>query len=99
MNDRRKQNKDTKMKKIMRMTESDLLGIVNESAKRIVKEHINTENEIRLAYKELQQMGKHLSSLGLRLDGTRYRPLFDQLRDAMVQLNNELIKAMKGGGK
>lgn len=96
MNDRRKQNKDTKMKKIMRMTESDLLGIVNESAKRIVKEHINTEKEIRLAYKELQQMGKHLSSLGLRLEDTRFRLLFQDVKDSITALNNAIIKHMRG---
>ncbi len=84
---------------IKRLTEQELRQIVESSVQRIMEGKIDTNREIRLAYNELQAMGKHLSSLGLRLDGTRYRPLFDQLRDAMVQLNNELIKAMKGGGK
>ena len=80
----------------MRMTESDLLGIVNESAKRIVKEHINTENEIRLAHKELQQMGKHLSSIGLRLEGTKFKKLYLDMRNSMVALNKALIKEIRG---
>ena len=84
------------MRKILRLTESELQGIIDESAKRIVKEHINTENEIRLAYKELQQMGKHLSSLGLRLEDTRFRLLFLDVKDSITALNNAMIKHMRG---
>ena len=84
------------MRKILRLTESELQGIIDESAKRIVMEHINTENEIRLAYKELQQMGKHLSSLGLRLEDTRFRLLFQDVKDSITALNNAMIKHMRG---
>lgn len=82
-----------------RLTEQELRQIVENSVQRIMESRIDTNREIRLAYNDIQAMGKHLSSLGLRLDGTKYRPLFDKLRDAMVQLNNELITAVKGGGK
>ena len=78
------------------MTEEELQSLVNRSSKRILSEHINRDNEVRLAYKELQQMGKHLSSIGLRLDGTEYQPLYQRMRDAIVELNNALIKKLRG---
>ena len=79
----------------MRMTESELMNIINESAKRIVQEHIDMNREFQFAYKEVQQMGKHLSSLGLRLNGTDYEPLYKRLKDALIGLNNELIKQIR----
>lgn len=78
------------------MTEEELQSLVNRSAKRILSEHINRDNEIKLAYKELQQMGNHLSSIGLRLEGTEYQPLYQKMRDAIVELNNALIKQLRG---
>ena len=84
------------MKRVVRMTEEELQSLVNRSAKRILSEHINRDNEVKLAYKELQQMGKHLSSIGLRLDGTEYQPLYQKMRDAIVELNNALIKQLRG---
>ena len=83
------------MKRIIRLTESELNDIVERSAKRLVKEHIDMNREIQLAYKEIQQMGKHLSSLGLRLNGTNYEPLYQRLKDALIGLNNELIKQLR----
>jgi hypothetical protein len=84
------------MKRVVRMTEEELQSLVNRSAKRILSEHIIRDNEVKLAYKELQQMGKHLSSIGLRLDGTEYQPLYQKMRDAIVELNNALIKQLRG---
>lgn len=84
------------MKKVIRLTESDLNELVNRSAERIVQEHMNSEREIQLAYKEVQQMGKHLSSIGLRLNGTDFEPLYQRMKDAVVGLNNALIKYMRG---
>lgn len=84
------------MKRVIRMTEGELQSLVNRSAKRILSEHINRDNEVKLAYKELQQMGNHLSSIGLRLEGTEYQPLYQQMRDAIVELNNALIKQLRG---
>ena len=84
------------MKKIIRLSESDLQDMVNRSASRIIEEHINYEREIQLAYKEVQQMGKHLSSVGLRLNGTEYEPLYQRMRDGLMALNNALIKKLRG---
>ena len=93
---KQKQNKHTKMKKIIRLTESDLQGIIENSAKRIVKEHINTDREIALAQKELHKMGNSLSPIGLRLEGTKFRKLYLDMRNSMVALNNALIKEIRG---
>lgn len=84
------------MKKIIRLSESDLQDMVNRSAQRIIEEHINYDREFQLAYKEVQQMGKHLSSVGLRLNGTEYEPLYQQMRDGLMALNNALIKKLRG---
>ena len=84
------------MKKVIRLTESDLNELVNRSAERIVQEHMNSEREIQLAYKEVQQMGKHLSSMGLRLEDTRFRLLFQDVKDSITALNNAMIKHMRG---
>ena len=86
-------------KNIKRLTLNDLSRIVENTAKRIINESVDQNREIQLAYKEIQQMGKHLSSLGLRLDGTRYRQIFHNLKDAMITLNNALIKDIKGQRK
>lgn len=86
-------------RKTTRLTLNDLSNIVENTVNRVVNESIDQSREIQLAYKELQQMGKHLSSLGLRLDGTRYRQLFNNLKDAMITLNNALIKDLKGQRK
>ena len=82
------------MKRIIRLTESELNDIVERSARRLVKEH-NYDSEIQLAYKDVQQMGKHLSSLGLRLNGTNYESLYQRLKNALIGLNNELIKQLR----
>ncbi len=86
-------------KKITRLTLNDLSRLVENTAKRVMKESIDQSREIQLAYKEIQQMGKHLSSLGLRLDGTPYYQQYQKMKDEVVKLNNALIAHMKGGRK
>lgn len=83
------------MKRVIRLTESELNDIVERSAKRLVKEH-NYDREIQLAQKELYNMGKNLSSIGMRLEGTAFHNQYRKMADAMVQLNNALIKHLKG---
>ena len=48
------------------------------------------------AIRYVQQMGKHLSSLGLRLEDTRFRLLFQDVKDSITALNNAMIKHMRG---
>ena len=86
-------------KKITRLTMNDLSRLVETTAKRVMKESINQDREIQLAYKEIQQMGKHLSSIGLRLDGTPYYQQYQRMKDEVVKLNNALITHLKGGRK
>jgi hypothetical protein len=88
------------MKKIVRLTESELKGIMRKSVARSlqkVNESIDFNREIKLAQKELHQMGKNLSSIGLRLDGTRYYSLYKKMADAMIELNDALIKEIRKG--
>lgn len=85
--------------KIARLTLNDLNRLVESTAKRVMKESINQDREIQLAYKEIQQMGKHLSSIGLRLDGTPYYQQYQRMKDEVVKLNNALIAHLKGGRK
>ena len=85
--------------KITRLTMNDLSRLVETTAKRVMKEYINQDREIQLAYKKIQQMGKHLSSIGLRLDGTPYYQQYQRMKDEVVKLNNALIAHLKGGRK
>ena len=85
--------------KITRLTMNDLSRLVETTEKRVMKESINQDREIQLAYKEIQQMGKHLSSIGLRLDGTPYYQQYQRMKDEVVKLNNALIAHLKGGRK
>ena len=85
--------------KITRLTMNALSRLVETTAKRVMKESINQDREIQLAYKEIQQMGKHLSSIGLRLDGTPYYQQYQRMKDEVVKLNNALIAHLKGGRK
>ena len=85
--------------KITRLTMNDLSRLVETTAKRVMKESINQDREIQLAYKEIQQMVKHLSSIELRLDGTPYYQQYQRMKDEVVKLNNALIAHLKGGRK
>ena len=76
----------------------ELKGIMRKSVVRSlqqINESINNDREIKLAQKELYQMGKNLSSIGLRLDGTKFYSLYRKMADAMKELNNELIKEIR----
>ena len=79
-------------KKLIRLSESELKGLVNRTTQKILKEG----NEVRLAQKELYKMGSGMSSVCLRLQGTRYEPMCKKMRDAIVELNNALIKDIRG---
>lgn len=83
------------MRKIVRLTESDLKQIVDKSVQRALNESIDRDKEIRLAQKELFQMGKNLSSIGLRLQNTEYAPMFNRMKDAIITLNDTLIKDIR----
>lgn len=84
------------MKKIVRLSETDFRKVMHESVRRALQEHgIGMDREIRLAQKELYQMGKNLSSIGLRLDGTQYYSFYRKMADAMIELNNMLVKHIR----
>lgn len=93
------------MRKIVRVTEDELKRVMRESVKRalqnkaIINEHVDLEREIALAQKTLMKMNPLLLDLGLRLEGTRFRLLYQDVRDSIVALNNALIKHIKGENK
>ena len=93
------------MKKIVRLTEDELKKLMRESVSRalqekaIINEHVDYEREIALGQKTLMKMNPLLSDLGLRLDSTRFRLLYQDVRDSLVALNNALIKHIKGEDK
>ena len=82
------------------MTENELKGILHNSIARalqqkaIVNEHIDNDREIRLAQKTLCKFP--LSDVGMRLEGTRFYGQFQRMRDSIVELNNSLIKYIRG---
>lgn len=93
------------MKKIVRLTEEELKRLMRESVtralqdKEIVNENVDFDREIRLAQKVLMKMSPFLTELGLRLDGTRFRLLYLDVKDSLVALNNALTKHIKGENK
>ena len=90
------------MKKVVRLTEQELKRIMYESVKKalqnkaIINEQMASEREIRLAQKELYQMSSNLSSIGLRLNGSIYQGLYEQMKNSIVALNDALIKHIRG---
>ena len=88
------------MKKIVRLTENEIKGILHNSIARalqqkaIVNEHIDLDREIKLAQKSLCKFP--LSDVGLRLEGTQFYGQFQRMRDSIVDLNNSLIKYIRG---
>jgi hypothetical protein len=91
------------MKKIVRLTEEEIKGILHKSViaalkdKVLIDEAIDSASEIKLAQKELYKMGRNLSSIGMRLEGSRYYGLYKKMADAMTELNNALIKEIRKG--
>lgn len=84
------------MKKIVRLTEDELKLIMHKSVARALHEHnVDVNREFKIAQKELYQIGKNLSSIGLRLDGTQFYSLYKQMADAMIALNDALIQEIR----
>ena len=82
------------MKKIVRLTESELKKMMHESVRRALLEHgVDIDREIRLAQKAL--MKTPLSEVGLRLEGTPFYKKYVIMRDAIVDLNDSLIKFIR----
>jgi len=82
-------------KKLVRLTESELGNIITRATHRILSEN----REIKLAQKELHSMGSAMSSVCLRLQGTRYEPLCDKMRSVVIELNDKLVKDIRGGSE
>ena len=89
------------MKKIVRLTESELKGIMENCVtkalqkKAVINEHVDNDREIRLAQKTLCKFP--LSDVGLRLESTQFYGKFKKVRDAIVDLNDTLINYIRQG--
>lgn len=88
------------MKKIVRLTESELKQLMQNCVTRamqhnaVISEHVDYDREIRLAQKSLCKFP--LSDVGLRLESTQFYGQFKRMRDSIVELNNSLIKYIRG---
>lgn len=90
------------MKKIVRLTGNELQRVLKESVTRaleqknvVINESIDWKREIALAHKTLMKMSPLLTDLGLRLDGTKFKPLFKNVKDSLVALNDAIIDHIK----
>lgn len=89
------------MKKIVRLTESEIKGILHNSIARalqqraVINEHVDYDREIKLAQKSLCKFP--LGEVGMRLEGTRFYGQFQKVRDAIVDLNDALISYIRQG--
>ena len=88
------------MKKIVRLTESELKQLMQNCVTRamqhnaVISEHVDYDREIRLAQKSLCKFP--LSDVGLRLESTQFYGQFQRMRDSIVELNNSLIRYIRG---
>ena len=88
------------MKKIVRLTETELKQLMENCVTRamqhnaVINEPVDYDREIRLAQKTLCKFP--LSDVGLRLEGTQFYGQFLRMRDSIVELNNSLIRYIRG---
>ncbi len=78
-------------KKLVRLSESELHGLINRTTQRILKEG----NEVKLAQKELYKMGSDMSSICMRLEGTKFEDLTRRMKESIIALNNALLKDIR----
>ena len=89
------------MKKILRITESELNNIVERSARRLVMEHLDTNKRIMLAHTELDEIKTSIHAIGQWLYGTPYYNQYKSMLYAMRKLYSDLLNSMytKGDNK
>lgn len=86
------------MRRVIRLSESELKEVMRESVRMaLIHEHVNMEREIVLAQQTLCKFP--LSDVGLRLKGTQFYNQYQQMKDAVIELNNALIQYIRGEGK
>lgn len=81
---------------ITRLTEKDLHRVIIDTVSRILNES-RQDGDIRMAQKELYSMGRNLSSIGMRLEGTQFHKQYHKMKDEIVNLNNALIEYIRKG--
>ena len=82
-------------KTILRLTEGELKEIMGNCVRKaLIKEYLNMDREIKLAQQALCKYP--LSDVGMRLEGTKFYGQYEQMRDAVIKLNDALIKHIRG---
>lgn len=71
---------------------NSIAGALQHNA--IINEHVDNAREIRMAQKTLCKFP--LGEVGMRLEGTRFYGQFQCMRDSIIDLNNSLIKYIRG---
>ncbi len=54
-----------------------------------------SEKELRFAQKDIMNGGRTIAHAGLRLQGTKYEAQYRKIYDALIKLNDMLIKDIK----
>ena len=54
-----------------------------------------TKQEIKWAHADVYKAGNILSSVGMRVDGSKYYKKYREMYDALNELNNMLIEDLK----
>lgn len=76
------------------LSEAELKRMLHHSVVHALVES-RCDPDIKQAQKELYQMAYNLSSIGLRLEGSKFEPLYTRMKNAIIKLNNALIKEIR----
>ena len=76
------------------LSEAELKRVLHVSVVHALVES-RCDPDIKQAQKELYQMVYNLSSIGLRLEGSKYEALYTRMKNAIIKLNNALIKEIR----
>ena len=76
------------------LSEAELKRMIHDSVVHALVES-RCDPDIRQAQKELYQISNNLSSIGLRLEGSKFEALYTRMKNAIIKLNNALIKEIR----
>jgi hypothetical protein len=76
------------------INEAELKRVLHDSVVHALVES-RCDSDIKKAQKELYQMANNLNSIGLRLEGSKFEALYTRMNNAIIKLNNALIKEIR----
>lgn len=77
------------------LSEDELKRVLHDSVVHALVVESRCDPDIKQAQKELYQMAYNLSSIGLRLEGSKFEALYTRMKNAIIKLNNALIKEIR----